>query len=1312
MFIRGRSKRVLALILSASMIFTAYSTSALADEDSDDIVIEESADEAEVDAEEADSAEEDSVEESAEEQAEENTGEESAPEEDSGESAEAPAEEGGGENSAPETTTPEEGTVPADAAAPTDAAALPTEAAPTDGTTTPTDGTIAPADGTTTPTDGTIAPADGTTTPTDGAVAPADGTTTPTDGTVAPADGTTTPEDGQTPDTDVPSDNTAVSENDSAPVDESSDESKETVSDPDAGETVSDPDAADTTSENDVDEDDETVSDDEAKSEIKSFDTVETENFKVTISYHEDLIPEGVTVSVKEYDEDSDVYKSSSEKLEDSSVSFDGMVPLDISLIDKDDKEFEPEKGAIENVSIESKTTEDVKEAFSDAEADSLKVVHLEKSGNSEKAVVVADTENKSDGNVDITFKNDEDGQKVQKIKADFATDSFSTYVVVWRKGTNVSTYIGFVAASEKYQSELDELLADVDYEQIGLTKIDGKYYAFQNTLDFSSIAEIDIPDSEAKYVLRCVAGKYNNDIVKSNDFTVIAKNNENFSGKRIYYNWRPSGKDTKITYKPGTKDDPGIQLYYLRTVPTIDRFDDRGKGFHMFMMDWDGKQYEDGAYGDGSTKTGLYTLTTKGSGEDYEKFPQRISNGESIEKYVKGNEVYGLFREDKYDTTSYYYYKSTETAAELDTSTNNFTVFEELITPKAGDYYFYKRGNFLPYNQIDPTKIRHYNTIDEDGQSMDTGAEKYNWPIYGTMEDSTDYEFGFYGYGYFWQPIDGQVSINGVMEDMVYDFVGDDDLLIYIDGTLALDLGGIHDAQNGTINFATGEIVYTDTPTGSATVTKKTTLKAAFEAAGTANLVEWDSDKPTFKDGSQHLIQMFYMERGAGASNLNLKFNLPTVPKGSINVSKYMEQENAEKIKQNESYKFKLYVDGEAYADKPYTLAGAGSTEYKTDSDGCFSVKPNQVATFSGIDYDSKVRVEEISSDDDFKAQYIIEDNKGNQTIYDADTDWYITPADATHVRVKVDNVFKESKLKITKNFIVNGVSKNEAPDPNEFKNAKFLVQYSNDNGETWGDLKTINYSDFSVSDNSYTVSQAIIGVKYRVVELIAPNDVKENSDSYYASVDGGTRRYPYVNTIAGSNNGNVISSEISVDEEDKVYEVPFVNEYGKACRSLIVKKVVSGNKEYMDLGQKFDFTINLTESDGTGLAGTYGQTTYADGVSANSTVTFEDGSTNVSLGDGDYVVLTGIPVDTQYVITEDTGSLPDGYTLITGSEDMEGTLDEDKTVTVVNEFYFPVPTGAHLPGAGAQGTAASAGLILISGAALMLIDRKRRSA
>ena len=51
--------------------------------------------------------------------------------------------------------------------------------------------------------------------------------------------------------------------------------------------------------------------------------------------------------------------------------------------------------------------------------------------------------------------------------------------------------------------------------------------------------------------------------------------------------------------------------------------------------------------------------------------------------------------------------------------------------------------------------------------------------------------------------PDPGQLE---VMKDVIFEFQGDDDCWIFIDGQLVLDMGGIHDTVRGTLNFHTGE--------------------------------------------------------------------------------------------------------------------------------------------------------------------------------------------------------------------------------------------------------------------------------------------------------------------------------------------------------------------------------------------------------------------------------------------------------------------------------------------------------------------------
>lgn len=176
----------------------------------------------------------------------------------------------------------------------------------------------------------------------------------------------------------------------------------------------------------------------------------------------------------------------------------------------------------------------------------------------------------------------------------------------------------------------------------------------------------------------------------------------------------------------------------------------------------------------------------------------------------------------------------------------------------------------------------------------------------FGGDTEHNKYSFGMNLGAEFYMPEDGKVN----NQDMVFDFTGDDDVWVFIDGVLVLDLGGIHQALDGSINFSTGEIKYDkkqshgDTPAG--------TITQAFKNAGKT----WDP--VAYKT---HHLSFFYLERGDGGSNCKIKFNLPVKPSKAIDI----EKETLGTI-ENKQFQFKLFVD-------------SSLTPYQTPYQGKYSV-------------------------------------------------------------------------------------------------------------------------------------------------------------------------------------------------------------------------------------------------------------------------------------------------------------------------------------------------------------------------------------
>ena len=111
----------------------------------------------------------------------------------------------------------------------------------------------------------------------------------------------------------------------------------------------------------------------------------------------------------------------------------------------------------------------------------------------------------------------------------------------------------------------------------------------------------------------------------------------------------------------------------------------------------------------------------------------------------------------------------------------------------------------------------------------------------------------------------DGTVTTSeNVKVPIEFNFSGDDDVWVFIDGKLVLDVGGGHGKVSGTINFRDKTVTVSGikNPTGGGADTNGTAKK--FDA-----IKAEDNTK-------EHTLTMFYMERGLWESNLSLSFNFP----------------------------------------------------------------------------------------------------------------------------------------------------------------------------------------------------------------------------------------------------------------------------------------------------------------------------------------------------------------------------------------------------------------------------------------------------
>ena len=290
--------------------------------------------------------------------------------------------------------------------------------------------------------------------------------------------------------------------------------------------------------------------------------------------------------------------------------------------------------------------------------------------------------------------------------------------------------------------------------------------------------------------------------------------------------------------------------------------------------------------------------------------YPTAVKTNKSLGVLFQGaKEVNHLFIESTYNASGYFEYDSAQNFASLNGAAGgnytsgfdgNFTVYKELGTYDSKVSDTLKHGQFLPYNNIEAGRfasVNRQNLFSVAAESLpDSDPRKYENLYLVNDPAAADLYFGVELEASFTQTPDG---LDDWGHDIIFEFTGDDDFWLYVDGELVIDLGGIHSALPGSVNFRTGDVYVNG---------KHTTLLDIFrENYKTRNSIADDSDERLinhlkeyfdydettgefsriFKNYSTHKMNIFYMERGGGASNLHMRFNLASVKPGTVELSK-----------------------------------------------------------------------------------------------------------------------------------------------------------------------------------------------------------------------------------------------------------------------------------------------------------------------------------------------------------------------------------------------------------------------------------------
>ena len=685
--------------------------------------------------------------------------------------------------------------------------------------------------------------------------------------------------------------------------------------------------------------------------------TYEDDNVKITVDAVESgNIPESATLSVtpiikqeitdsmsdeekakaKELNDQYDhTEKKLNEKAKDETYDIAGFLAYDITFVDADGNKIEPNGNV--KVTMDYKQpviAEDAVQTVNDTEW--LTVLHLEEDNKGNVTDVVDMTAEDTNGDAEINTTSENEIQKVT-----ITTNSFSTFAITY---SNYSVKVKYVDQNE----------TEITSDQFTKNNVS---IAKDTDLVISNGNKVKIPETIT---------------IDKKTYQYSGAHLDSVSGKNVY---SVKIKDKKWRYQEKSGDDgekwndgKGGTIYLVyqeqpTALPTVDTIDSTSKGITMRMIN-----YSSAANGLSNDIKGPYTVDGVSGGIKQnllnrvltEGYPVTVGGTSLKTLFTGGTNVNHLFLQSSFNADGSYEYSSFKNYAHLEDN-GDFTVYDALGTPSEENRPYFQRGNFMPYNSISASGVsKNKNLYDESGNKLSDTDPARGKTLYKT-QGTNDYYFGMYVEADFNQPSNGKLT-NG--SDMVYEFNGDDDLWVYVDGVLMLDIGGIHDAHSGSINFTTGDITY-DSVSG-------TTIKAQFKAAGVfPDGSPWDDSKvseyfngDTLKYISSHNFKMFYMERGAGASNLKMKFNLEVIPTYEVNFNKVDTQGSAlagaefEIRDDNDNsrvYNVTSGSDGgvsvrlhegtytmtETQAPTGY-LAASGTWKIKVNTDGTYTIKKN----------------------------------------------------------------------------------------------------------------------------------------------------------------------------------------------------------------------------------------------------------------------------------------------------------------------------------------------------------------------------------
>lgn len=581
--------------------------------------------------------------------------------------------------------------------------------------------------------------------------------------------------------------------------------------------------------------------------------TYDDDQVTITVSAAEEVFPEGTTFAARRIESTTDEYSNVEESLENEAAKTGtdvlDFVAYDLTFFNREGNEIEPD-GEVE-VSFEF---HDMKLGGISEESNSVDVVHINDDATTEIV----------QSNIDVNNE--------QLNKVDFIAEQFSIYAVTAR------------GISERYTSDI--------------------------TIGDYAIIEFWDKDIEGG----------NQEI----EFTEYTRDEYNGDSRYLKIEVYVNDRMTQSTqYKLNMKDDAYSQVNLQTTVKP-------GNGYYLQKeCIWQKAGVSDSDKFGGSGSTGLNKATdspkvntlriylTSDANNNCAGEVTQATKNISVDLYNYDTETYnssvGLDSNSLLLRSSWGNYKADNyNIADEENNGHNAScgktgIFYGLVAPQlsGGNIVFKKEAKFFD-NAFDPMVGTKYTGVNfeflynDQTKEYSYSSEKnhvhfdettntisqYKGTGPNTLPDGSDLtRYGFfpftdendnmtdYGFG-MRMNVEFELTEDGTIDGttpMTFHFSGDDDVWVFIDGKLALDLGGLHSRRGGTINFSDGTVTYDEVTYKKGDETITTDVKAVSGAKPDTAFLK-NLEKGT------HTLTMYYLERGGNDSNCEIKFNLLVV--------------------------------------------------------------------------------------------------------------------------------------------------------------------------------------------------------------------------------------------------------------------------------------------------------------------------------------------------------------------------------------------------------------------------------------------------